>query len=129
MLKAGEMYGNIPAGKGEDDGSVFSTFLKESKYPKDLRSVNWEDIRDILEKYKVRHSSVWVKNLLIYASFSSTLVHAFCSKRSPDGSIPAGSFRRTAAPSVCYRERVYNGHEGEVTRFISICFNLVVRNF
>lgn len=47
------MYKEIPIGKGEDDGSIFSNFLKESRLPKELKSVSWEDVRNILEVYKV----------------------------------------------------------------------------
>jgi hypothetical protein len=39
--------------KGEDDGSLFSSFLKESRLPTQLKHVSWEAIRDILETYKV----------------------------------------------------------------------------
>ncbi|KAL0961156.1 hypothetical protein HGRIS_006128 [Hohenbuehelia grisea] len=45
-------YGDIPTGKNEDDGSVFAAFLKESRYPLGMRSIGWESIRDILDKYK-----------------------------------------------------------------------------
>ncbi|KAF9463035.1 hypothetical protein BDZ94DRAFT_648521 [Collybia nuda] len=48
---AEERYGEIPRGKGEDDGSLFSSFLKESRLPVQLRHVSWEVIRDILESY------------------------------------------------------------------------------
>jgi hypothetical protein len=51
---ASEVYGEIPLAKGEDDGSVFSSFLKESRLPEELKSVSWEEIRDILQVYKVR---------------------------------------------------------------------------
>jgi hypothetical protein len=51
---ASEVYGEIPLAKGEDDGSVFSSFLKESRLPDELKSVSWEEIRDILQVYKVR---------------------------------------------------------------------------
>lgn len=50
---AAEIYGEIPLAKGEDDGSVFSSFLKESRLPAELKSVRWEEIRDILEVYRV----------------------------------------------------------------------------
>jgi hypothetical protein len=53
MKLAADMYGEIPCGKGDDDGSTFSTFLKESKFPTGMKSVSWEEIRDILEKYNV----------------------------------------------------------------------------
>lgn len=46
-------YGNIPTGKGEDDGTIFSEFLRESRYPTEQKHVKWEQVRDILEKYKV----------------------------------------------------------------------------
>ncbi|KAF8073689.1 hypothetical protein FPV67DRAFT_1576507 [Lyophyllum atratum] len=48
---AEEMYGDIPRGKGEDDGSIFNTFLKESRLPSTLKSVSWETIQEILEIY------------------------------------------------------------------------------
>jgi len=50
-----EMFGEMPVGKNEDDGSIFSVFLKESRLPVHLRSKSWEDVRDILQKYRVRH--------------------------------------------------------------------------
>ncbi|KAF8631081.1 hypothetical protein AX15_002682 [Amanita polypyramis BW_CC] len=45
-------YGEIPRGKSDDDGSLFVAFLKESRYPSEMKSVNWETIRDILQTYK-----------------------------------------------------------------------------
>ena len=50
---ATERYGNIPTGKGDDDGTIFSEFLRESRYPTEQKHVKWEQVRDILEKYKV----------------------------------------------------------------------------
>lgn len=47
------MYGDIPLAKGEDDGSVFASFLKESRLPAEIKSIKWEEIRDILDMYKV----------------------------------------------------------------------------
>ncbi|KAL4073230.1 hypothetical protein V8B97DRAFT_2023022 [Scleroderma yunnanense] len=47
-----ELFGEIPVGKNEDDGSIFGVFLKESRLPIHLRSKGWEDIRDILQKYR-----------------------------------------------------------------------------
>ncbi|KAF6755958.1 hypothetical protein DFP72DRAFT_990005 [Ephemerocybe angulata] len=52
MQKAQEKYGDIPRGKGEDDGSIFMTFLKESRFPSHMRSVTWENVLEILETYK-----------------------------------------------------------------------------
>ncbi|KAF8733215.1 hypothetical protein AX14_004073 [Amanita brunnescens Koide BX004] len=45
-------YGEIPRGKNDDDGSLFVAFLKESRLPSEMKSVNWETIRDILQTYK-----------------------------------------------------------------------------
>lgn len=50
---AADMYGDIPLAKGEDDGSVFASFLKESRLPAEIKSIKWEEIRDILDMYKV----------------------------------------------------------------------------
>ena len=50
---ASDLYGEVPIGKGEDDGAVFSGFLKESRFPTAMKSISWEEIRDILERYKV----------------------------------------------------------------------------
>lgn len=44
-------YNDIPRGKGDDDGSIFLSFIKESRFPSHLRHINWETIRDILDKY------------------------------------------------------------------------------
>jgi len=53
MSVATKRYGDIPTGKGDDDGTIFSEFLRESRYPTDQKHVKWEEVRDILEKYKV----------------------------------------------------------------------------
>lgn len=56
------LFDEIPLGKNEDDGYIFHSFLKESRLPQDLKSTKWEDVREILDKYKVRLSScgtVW----------------------------------------------------------------------
>ncbi|KIM89376.1 hypothetical protein PILCRDRAFT_813299 [Piloderma croceum F 1598] len=47
-----DLYGEIPLAKGEDDGSIFSSFLKESRLPDELKSVSWENVRDVLQDYK-----------------------------------------------------------------------------
>lgn len=52
MTVAADIYGDIPVGKGEDDGSIFQSFLTESRFPTNLKSIRWEEIRDIIEKYK-----------------------------------------------------------------------------
>ncbi|KAF4590146.1 hypothetical protein EYR38_009444 [Pleurotus pulmonarius] len=52
MKLASEKYGEIPVGKNEDDGSIFATFLRESRFHPSVRTTNWEAIKDILEKYK-----------------------------------------------------------------------------
>ncbi|KJA21186.1 hypothetical protein HYPSUDRAFT_42305 [Hypholoma sublateritium FD-334 SS-4] len=51
LTLAEEKYGEIPRGKGEDDGSLFTTFLKESRLPSLMKSVSWETIKTLLETY------------------------------------------------------------------------------
>lgn len=51
LTLASERYDNIPRGKGDDDGSIFLSFIKESRFPSHLRHISWETIRDILDKY------------------------------------------------------------------------------
>ncbi|KAL1748432.1 hypothetical protein HDZ31DRAFT_60417 [Schizophyllum fasciatum] len=51
MKLATDKYGDIPRGKGEDDGSLFSAFIFDSKLPGSSRQVNWETIREIVEIY------------------------------------------------------------------------------
>jgi len=53
MSVATKRYGDIPTGKGDDDGTIFSEFLRESRYPTEQKHVKWEEVRDILQKYKV----------------------------------------------------------------------------
>ncbi|PBK74864.1 hypothetical protein ARMSODRAFT_950920 [Armillaria solidipes] len=48
---AADTYGDIPRGKSEDDGTIFTWFLQESRFPPQARRVNWETVRDILDKY------------------------------------------------------------------------------
>ncbi|CAL1713118.1 unnamed protein product [Somion occarium] len=49
---AGERFGNIPVGKGDDDGQKFNNLLKESRLSPEQRTLKWETLRDIMEKYK-----------------------------------------------------------------------------
>ncbi|OCH86395.1 hypothetical protein OBBRIDRAFT_761400 [Obba rivulosa] len=49
---AGNMYGDIPRGKGEDDGTIFLTLLANSRFLNEHRSGKWETMRDAVEKYK-----------------------------------------------------------------------------
>lgn len=51
---ASRTYGDIPAGKGEDDGTILNLFLKQSRFPTEYRAAKWEQVRDVVEKYKVR---------------------------------------------------------------------------
>ncbi|TRM60670.1 hypothetical protein BD626DRAFT_435548 [Schizophyllum amplum] len=51
MKLATDKYGDIPRGKGEDDGSLFSSFIFDSKLPSAARHVSWETIREIVEIY------------------------------------------------------------------------------
>ncbi|KAJ6613283.1 hypothetical protein B0H10DRAFT_2048997 [Mycena sp. CBHHK59/15] len=48
---AAEKYGDIPRGKGEDDGALFATFIKEAKFPPESQRISWEMIKDIFENY------------------------------------------------------------------------------
>lgn len=106
MRKAAEMYGNIPSGKGEDDGSVFNTFLKESRYSKDMREVQWEDIREILEKYKVSRACVYTAINGSVRSESTCPVYPILSERPSHGSVPSRAVCRTTATSIRCCERV-----------------------
>ncbi|KAJ6508787.1 hypothetical protein C8R45DRAFT_968704 [Mycena sanguinolenta] len=47
----GDKFDKIPRGKHEDDGALFATFIKEAKFPAESKSVSWETIRDIFQKY------------------------------------------------------------------------------
>lgn len=53
MKVTSALFDEIPLGKNEDDGCIFHSFLKESRLPQDLKSTKWEDVREILDKYKV----------------------------------------------------------------------------
>ncbi|KAF9483532.1 hypothetical protein BDN70DRAFT_873849 [Pholiota conissans] len=48
---AEEKYGEIPRGKGEDDGSLFTTFLKENRLSTAMKTVTWEVVRTLLDTY------------------------------------------------------------------------------
>ena len=48
-----KMFGNIPLGKGDDDGSIIDTLIRESRLPTEQRQVRWETLQEILEKFKV----------------------------------------------------------------------------
>lgn len=54
MKVTSALFDEIPLGKNEDDGYIFHSFLKESRLPQDLKSTKWGDVREILDKYKVR---------------------------------------------------------------------------
>lgn len=54
MKVTSALFDEIPLGKNEDDGYIFHSFLKESRLPHDLKTTGWTDVREILEKYKVR---------------------------------------------------------------------------
>lgn len=47
------MYGNIPLGKGDDDSSIIEAVIKDSRFPAEQRTVKWDCLKEILEKYKV----------------------------------------------------------------------------
>jgi len=52
MTVAARMYGDIPTGKGDDDGAIFSALLKTSRLPTESRG-KWETLKEVVEKYKV----------------------------------------------------------------------------
>ena len=54
---ASDMYGEVPVGKGDDDGTILTLFLKQSRFPTEYRAAKWEQVRDVIEKYKVRGSA------------------------------------------------------------------------
>ncbi|KAI0335899.1 hypothetical protein GY45DRAFT_1267365 [Cubamyces sp. BRFM 1775] len=49
---AARMYGDIPVAKGEDDGSILTLLLKQSRFPTEYRAAKWEQVKDVVEKYK-----------------------------------------------------------------------------
>ncbi|KAI9058363.1 hypothetical protein FKP32DRAFT_1597452 [Trametes sanguinea] len=49
---AARMYGDIPVSKGEDDGSILTLLLKQSRFPSEYRAAKWEQVKDVVEKYK-----------------------------------------------------------------------------
>jgi len=80
---AEEKYGEIPRGKvsswivsapfnhvtvpqAEDDGSVFMTFLKESRMSQHSKTVTWEVIRLLMDKYHVAMRAVHLVRDLTY---------------------------------------------------------------
>ncbi|KAF8134795.1 hypothetical protein K438DRAFT_1693855 [Mycena galopus ATCC 62051] len=48
---ASDKFHEIPRGKNEDDGALFAKFIKEAKLPEESRTVSWETIRDVFQKY------------------------------------------------------------------------------
>jgi len=54
MKVACGLFDEVPLGKNDDDGSLFSMFLQENRLPPQTRSTKWETVRDIFDKYKVR---------------------------------------------------------------------------
>ena len=76
MSVAMKRYGDIPPGKGDDDGTIFSEFLRESRYPTEQKHVKWEQVRDILEKYKV-------SNLLRHQLLDSKFIRLSAPSLSP----------------------------------------------
>ncbi|KAI0822288.1 hypothetical protein BC628DRAFT_1421962 [Trametes gibbosa] len=49
---AARMYGDIPVAKGEDDGSLLTLLLKQSRFPNEYRAAKWEQVKDVVEKYR-----------------------------------------------------------------------------
>jgi hypothetical protein len=59
--------------KGEDDGSVFAHFLKESRFPPHLKSITWENVKEIMDAYKVLQFTKWRLSLTPVAIVYSVL--------------------------------------------------------
>ena len=72
MSVATKRYGDMPTAKGEDDGTIFSEFLRESRYPTEQKHVKWEQVRDILEKYKVSNPVCILDPMFIRRSRTSS---------------------------------------------------------
>ncbi|KAH9854676.1 hypothetical protein C2E23DRAFT_867269 [Lenzites betulinus] len=49
---AARMYGDIPVAKGEDDGSLLSLLLKQSRFPNEYRAAKWDQVNEVVEKYR-----------------------------------------------------------------------------
>ncbi|KAF7797419.1 hypothetical protein EIP86_008614 [Pleurotus ostreatoroseus] len=47
-----QLYGDIPLGKGDDDGALFDTVIKESRFPVESRLMKVDTLKEVLEKYK-----------------------------------------------------------------------------
>jgi hypothetical protein len=52
-------FGNIPLGKGDDDGSIVDAVIKESRFPVESRQVKWETVKEVIEKFRVSGSTLW----------------------------------------------------------------------
>ena len=63
--------------KNDDDGSLFVAFLKESRFPSEMKSVSWETIRDILEIYKV---CAFIKSVKLFSLSYDTQFMPLCNK-------------------------------------------------
>lgn len=53
LKRAGDIFGEIPADKGADDGAVVGRFVSEGRLSSGGQQVKWEDVQEIMEKYKV----------------------------------------------------------------------------
>ena len=51
-VAAERLGAELPPTKGDDDGTIFTQFLKERQSPPNLRSIKLETILEIFEKYK-----------------------------------------------------------------------------
>ena len=126
---AGEKYGNIPVGKGEDDSIKFVNLLKESRMPSESRTVKWDTVKEIVEKYQVSSSlhSLWNSRCAeqrddssshfvtecVSSGFASSL-RIYLRTGSHDGYLPACARRRTTTIAVRSRKRILHGSQGTV---------------
>ncbi|EKM49523.1 uncharacterized protein PHACADRAFT_265050 [Phanerochaete carnosa HHB-10118-sp] len=52
QMAAVRLFGNVPFGKGDDDGAIMEAAIKDSRFPVEQRKVKLESLQEILEKYK-----------------------------------------------------------------------------
>ncbi len=81
---AARMYGNIPAGKNEDDGSILNLYLKQTRFPTEYRAASWEQVRDVVEKYKVCEERSQEFSAILIAHTAA--VHSFFGQGAPQSS-------------------------------------------
>ena len=128
MSVATKRYGDIPTGKGDDDGTIFSEFLRESRYPTEQKHVKWEEVRDILEKYKVSrlakspllrceaYSAIWSKFIpfcnKVALKSSQPRAHLTRFPGSYHDTVPTRPRDRAEVTPLSGRQWIYYGQQG-----------------